>query len=343
MPDTQCPVCSSELKTAPKDYENYDALFYDCPLCGQYVLGGLANVNQELYDSRQFISAWIRLQNKRGNNHFFISDNFGEEDWFKNLRNMGFPQTISEKLDGLLKAYADIVRDNYHEIVDVEQHLELVSDIAAKNLNEIEYLNLLLKDLGYIEHDLPYNLARLTVSGWLRIDNLNKSISTSDSAFIAMWYVPLTSRFREAAIQAVTACGYKPIIVDDTEFNGFIMDEVITLIRQARFLIADLTCMPEEDNNTKVTGGVRGGVYWEAGMAYGMGKTVIQTCKDTEESKRRIHFDLSQYRTIFWKEDELITDIIDLTNPVKNPSFAQELAQHIMVTVGKGNYTSSIE
>ncbi|GAI27661.1 unnamed protein product [marine sediment metagenome] len=60
--------------------------------------------------------------------------------------------------------------------------------------------------------------------------------------------------------------------------------------------------MPEEDNKTKVTGGVRGGVYWEAGMAYGMGKTVIQTCIATEESKRRIHFDLNQYRTIFWRK-----------------------------------------
>ena len=121
------------------------------------------------------------------------------------------------------------------------------------------------------------------------------------------------------------------------------MDEVITLIRQARFLIADLTCIPEKDDKTKVTGGVRGGVYWEAGMAYGMGKTVIQTCLETEDAKRRIHFDLNQYRTIFWKkEDAPLTGIIDLTNPVKNPSFAQELAQHIMVTVGKGSYTSSI-
>ncbi len=349
MLDIQCPVCSSELKIAPKDHENYDALIYDCPQCGKYELGFVADRNWELHDSKQLISAWIRLQNKRGNNRPFIGASFVREDWFKNLRNMGFPQTVNEKLNGLLKAYADIVKDDYNKIVPVEQHLELVSDIAAKNLDEIIGLNRFLADLEYIEHVQTDSGSgsgvRLTAKGWLRIDDLSKSISTSDSAFIAMWYGPLTARFREAAIQAVTACGYKPIIVDDTEFNGFIMDEVITLIRQARFLIADLSCIPEEDNNTKprVTGGVRGGVYWEAGMAYGMGKTVIQTCIDTEESNRRIHFDLNQYRTIFWKEDELITGIIDLINPVKNPSFAQILAQHIIVTVGKGSYTSSSE
>ena len=346
MPDMQCPVCSSELKTATKQSEKAFASINDCPQCGGYILGDLAILSQELRDSKQLISAWLRLQNKRGNNHFFIEDEFPTHDWFKNLRNMGFPQTVNEKLNALLKAYADIVKDDYNKIVAVEQHLELVSDIAAKNLDEIKGLNRLLGELEYIGPDLAHidSRVRLTAKGWLRIDDLSKSISTNDSAFIAMWYNPLTARFREAAIHAVTACGYKPIIVDDTEFNGFIMDEVITLIRQVRFLIADLTCMPEEDSETKVTGGVRGGVYWEAGMAYGMGKPVIQTCMATEESNRRIHFDLKQYRTIFWKEDELITDsIIDLINPVKNPSFVQELAQHIMVTVGKGSYTSSSE
>ena len=346
MPDIECPVCSNQLKTVPIDSQRAFSKHYDCPQCGKYELEGLADVNRELQDSKQLISAWIRLQNKRGKRPF-ISDNFIMEDWFKNLRNMGFPQTVNEKIDGLLKAYADMANDDYHKIIDVEQHRELVSDIAAKNSEEITGLNRLLAELEYIEPSLtfPHSSVRLTAKGWLRIGDLSKSISTSDSAFIAMWYNPLTVGFREAAIQAVTACGYKSVIVDDTKFNGFIMDEVIALIRQARFLIADLTCMPEEDNGTepRVSGGVRGGVYWEAGMAYGMGKTVIQTCMVSEESKRRIHFDLNQYRTIFWKEDRLTTANIDLTNPVEDPSFAQELAQHIMATVGKGSYPSSSE
>ena len=121
------------------------------------------------------------------------------------------------------------------------------------------------------------------------------------------------------------------------------MDEVVTLIRQARFLIADLTCKPEEVNafNSQVTGGVRGGVYWEAGMAYGMGKTVIQTCKEDDCSINRIHFDLNQYTTIRWEDNNLTTGHIELYNHVDNPSFAQKLAQRIITTVGKGSYTPS--
>ncbi len=345
MADTQCPVCSSELITPPKDHEKRDSLIYDCPQCGKYELDCLTEVDRNFHDSKQLISAWIRLQNKRGNNRPFIGVSFPVEDWFKNLRNMGFPQTVNEKLDELLKSYAHIVKDDYGEIVKAIQYPTLISDIAGKNYAEIKGLNQLLVELEYLwtEPSHPNEHVRITAKGWQRIAELNKSISTSDSVFIAMWFDPQTNDCREAIKEAVTACGYNPVIVDDTEFNDFIMDEVITLIRQARFLIADLTCMPENDSGGKVTGGVRGGVYWEAGMAYGMGKTVIQTCIATEESKRRIHFDLNQYRTIFWEKDKLTTGHIELYKHVDNPSFAQKLAQHIMVTVGKGSYISPSE
>ena len=346
IPNNQCPVCSSELITPPRNHEKYDALIYDCPQCGRYVLECLTYVDRNFQDSKQLISAWIRRYNKRETKLPFISTHFSDEDWFKNLRNMGFPQTVTEKLDELLRAYADIVKDDYGKIIKVNLHPTLIADIAAKNLDEIKGLNQLLSELGYIWTEPSHSNIhiRINANGWQRIAELNKSISTSDSAFIAMWFDPQTNNYREAIKEALTACGYKPVIVDDTEFNDFIMDEVITLIRQARFLIADLTCIPEDVNaaNSKVTGGVRGGVYWEAGMAYGMEKTVIQTCRNDDCSRTRIHFDLNQYRTILWEEDKLTTGHIELYNHVDNPSFAQKLAQHIMVTVGKGSYNHQV-
>ncbi len=342
MSDIQCPVCSSKLETAPTPHQKYDALTYDCPQCGKYVLEEFADTNRELYDSKQLISAWIRLQNKRGNNGPFISANFSKEDWFKNLRNMGFPQTVNEKLDGLLKAYADIVRDDYDKMVKTIQHPTLISDIAGKNYEEIKGLNRLLAELEYLwsEPSHPNEHIRITAKGWQRIDNLLKPSYSSDLAFIAMWYDPSLDNYRESVKKAITVCGYEPIIIDDVDFNDFIMDEVIQFIRQARFLILDLTCSPEIDiqANSKVIRGVRGGVYWEAGMAYGLGKTVIQTCRDDDCSKRRIHFDLSQYQTIFWKQDELTTEIRPFSSHISNPTFTERLAQRILATVGKGNY-----
>lgn len=341
MPDMQCPVCSSELKTAPKDHENYDASFYDCPQCGKYVLEGLATVNREPQDTKQLISAFIRLQNKHGNNHHFIGVGFVEEDWFKNLRNVGLPQTVHEKLNELLKAYADIVKDNYGMIVKALLNPTLVSAIAAKDMSEILALNKFLSELGYVEvTSTENNKITITAKGWQRIDELSKPSYSGNLAFIAMWYDSSLASYLECVKKAIDECGYKPIIIDDIEFNDFIMDEVIQYIRQARFLIADLTCLPEIDNqdNSKVIQGVRGGVYWESGMAYGLGKTVIQTCRNDDCSRNRRHFDLNQYQTIFWKQEELTTDIRPLSSPISDPTFTERLAQRILATVGKGNY-----
>ena len=345
MSDTQCPVCSNKLATDPEVSQHAFASFYDCPQCGKYVLGDLVEVDRHFHDSKQLISAWIRLQNKHRNNRPFIGDHFFEEDWFKNLRNMGFPQTVNEKLDGLLKAYADIVEDDYAKIVKANQYPTLISDIAGKNYEEIVGLNQLLVELEYLWSAPPHQNEhiRITAKGWQRIDDLSKPSYSSDLAFIAMWYDPSLDDYRESVKKAITECGYEPIIIDDIDFNDFIMDEVIQLIRQARFLIADLTCSPEIDmpDNPKVIQGVRGGVYWEAGMAYGLGKTVIQTCRDDDCSKRRIHFDLSQYQTIYWKQDELTTEIRPLSSHIAAPTFTERLAQRIFATIGTGNYFAS--
>ncbi|MBL7119287.1 MAG: hypothetical protein ISS53_01230 [Dehalococcoidia bacterium] len=308
-------------------------------------MGDLAYLSQELRDSKQLISAWLRLQNKRGNNRFFIEDEFPTHDWFRNLRNIGFPQTVNEKLDELLKAYAHIVKDDYAKIVKANQYPTLISDIAGKNYEEIKGLNQLLVELEYLwsvpSH--PNEHIRITAKGWQRIDDLSKTSYSSDSAFIAMWYDPSLENYRESVKKAIAECGYEPIIIDEVDFNDFIMEEVIRFIRQARFLIADLTCSPEIDiqANPKVIQGVRGGVYWESGMAYGLGKTVIQTCRDDDCSRRRTHFDLDQYQTIFWKQEELTTVIRPLSNHISAPTFIERLAQRILATVGAGNYSAS--
>ena len=60
-----------------------------------------------------------------------------------------------------------------------------------------------------------------------------------------------------------------------------------------------------ENENTLVKGGVRGGVYYEAGFAKGIGLEVIHLCKDDIESKARLHFDVEQENTIFWKDKDI--------------------------------------
>ena len=73
-------------------------------------------------------------------------------------------------------------------------------------------------------------------------------------------------------------------------------------------------------------------------MAYGMNKPVIYTCEDNEDAKNRRHFDIDQYNTIFWKPDDLNTNISDLSEKIDNPAFAEKLANRILWVVGKGSY-----
>jgi hypothetical protein len=245
---------------------------------------------------------------------------------------MGFPETTNEKLDALLLGYAEIIKDDYKRQISYGLP-HLIAEIAASQIEQVNGLTDFLKELGYIDEH-----PRITVKGWQRIDELRKATIAGSSAFIAMWFNEITQNYRNAVVKAVEYCGYKPIIVDQQEYNDFIMNQIIFSIRQSRFIIADFTTRPESDQDGKVMNGVRGGVYWEAGMAYGLGKPVIHTCEESRDSKARIHFDVNQYSTIFWKEAELSTEIRPPDQINANPSFAEKLVNRILVTVGKGTY-----
>lgn len=79
------------------------------------------------------------------------------------------------------------------------------------------------------------------------------------------------------------------------EHNNNICDEIIAEIRRSKFLIADFT-------------GQRGGVYFEAGFAYGLGLPVIWTCKKDDVSN--LHFDINHYNFILWeKSEDLCTNL----------------------------------
>ncbi len=345
MKDTEspemCPVCREQpLRESPRPREDFFAS-YDCPRCGLFLLEDFEHLEGKHFESvRHLASAWIRQQNKAGQLAVFgRSIDCSYDEWPLQFERMGFPSTVDERMNALLKAYADNTEGDLEKKLSANEP-SLVSEVAAKNLNEIRGLTNFLDQLGYVEFDSPTHIeSRITAKGWLRVDELRRSKEAGDMAFIAVWFDRCTEDYRKAACVAVEGCGYKAVIVNQEEFNGFIMDKVVSLIRQSRFVIADFTCRPEakEEGDQKVRRGVRGGVYWEAGMAFGMDKPVIHTCEDHKDAKNRIHFDVDQYSTIRWKADNLGTEIGDLSAHVPNPTFVQSLAAHILFTVGRGS------
>lgn len=88
---------------------------------------------------------------------------------------------------------------------------------------------------------------------------------------------------------AVREAGYKPIRMDVKEHNEKICDAIIAEIRKSKFVVADFT-------------GHRGGVYFEAGYALGLGLLLIWTCR--KDDLEGAHFDTRQYNHIVWESNE---------------------------------------
>ena len=339
-----CQVCGENYLKTKEHLQNDSLLRCECLRCGRYIIDDIfESIQIPWAEVRHLVSAWVRRENRVAREPF-IGEGMTQGEmkspsyWVNKFKHLGFPENLPDKLNALLIALTESVNGNYQERISIKPNL--IADVAAKNIEEINGLSHLLLELGYLgEVDNAWGARTISAKGWLRVEELQKTAANSNFAFVAMWFHQTTTKYRESVIAAVDYCGYKAIILDQEEYNGFIMEQVVSQIRSARFVIADFTCRPESVENGKVSAGVRGGVYWEAGMAYGLNKPVIHTCEDNEEAKSRRHFDIDQYNTIFWKPNDLNTNIHDLSGKIDNPTFAEKLANRILWVVGKGSYT----
>jgi len=127
----------------------------------------------------------------------------------------------------------------------------------------------------------------ITPRGWSRIAELSRTGPHSRQAFVAMWFDASTEQsYQDGIHPAIEQAGYDPRRMDQIEHNNKICDEIIVEIRRSRFLIADFT-------------GQRGGVYFEAGYAMGMGLPVIWLVHKSDVEK--LHFDTRQYNHIVYE------------------------------------------
>ncbi len=343
--DRPCPICGENYFKTSKSLESFPGFRNECERCGTYKIDKvlLYPTDPPWAKVSHLVSAWVRRENKAGKIPNIGKgagiENVSDPQWWeKQFRSMGFPETTNEKLDALLLAYAEKLSGSYGKLIEIDP--ALISAIAAKNIDELRGLTDLLVEMRYLsEKENSYGPARIiSAQGWLRVDEMRKVYVSSNAAFIAMWFSEYTRKYREVVTAVVEYCGFRPIIVDQEEYSGFIMDQVISLLKQAKFVIADFTCRPEEVTETRVRNGVRGGVYWELGMAYGLGKPLIHTCEDNPESRERIHFDVDQYNTIYWRQEDLSTNIRPIEEANVDPTFAEKLVARILALVGKGSF-----
>ena len=160
---------------------------------------------------------------------------------------------------------------------------------------------------------------RPTLKGWERLRKLTRRRRDGTKAFVAMWFneEQTATAYNMGIKPALENCGFRPCRVDHVEHNDKICDRIVAEIRESALVVADFT-------------GHRGGVYFEAGLAKGLGMPLIWTCRDDGEQDtnglRRAHFDTRQYNHITWQtgqEDTLRKRIEDrIRATIKPPAAA---------------------
>ena len=177
---------------------------------------------------------------------------------------------------------------------------DLLDVTDSENITEVIQLERYLIERGWIYAPSGTQdtlTATVTVDGHIHIAD-RATTTDSSQAFVAMWFHESTSAAYVAAIEpAIRDAGYTPVRIDQKEHINKIEDEIIAEIRRSRFVVADFT---QGDQ------GARGGVYYEAGFAHGLGLPVILTCR--EDAFDTLHFDTSHYNHIVWSTPEELRD-----------------------------------
>tara|TARA_R110001592_G_scaffold320639_2_gene598719 strand:+ start:38014 stop:38913 length:900 start_codon:yes stop_codon:yes gene_type:complete len=280
----ECPFCQSKMIYS--GYGKEDTRSVNCPRCGHYAITqrAIVNVRNTHLSDRQ-----------KANISSFLSENQGYKitshslEFFENLTEPNFIEKSNHLLYYLekLTVYAGF---------QIKEDESMIS--RAWCLNEAEFSEV-VQYLASMERilweqvitDVTY---KILPKGWMKLEELETSQVDSKQAFVAMWFSDeMKNVYEQAIAPGILEAGYMPHRVDLREHNEKIDDEIISQIRKSKFLIADFT-------------GHRGGVYFEAGFAKGLGLEVFWLCN--QDDLDNLHFDIRQYNCIVWN----FSDMVDL-------------------------------
>lgn len=249
--------------------------------------------------------------------------------------------------------HLDPIEKMDYTLISIEKSSKYVGDKITVNAGDdyplyyckepaevIAILNLLFKeDFTFAPDGMnPHNNLSITAKGHQRLREIKKPNPASRLCFVAMWFTAEMNDVFDKAIKPAieflepgeTAPRYQAVKIDNVEHVNDINDEIIAQIRRSRFMVCDLS-------------GYRGGVYFEAGFAHGLGLEVIYTCrkdwtkeevltdssgkevitlfdatgKEIEVKKEGVHFDLAHRNRIEWEPDKLEDFKIKLENRIR--------------------------
>lgn len=277
---THCPLCGANASF--HESSMVDVYVWECRRCGEVrVTFELLSFIEEVKDKIGFkLSTVARMSTDNRSPVTLTTENY------QTLANDLPRYTPMEKLDFLLYR---LMLKTEHFGRDAEFSAEWDYPLVfCADFSEISFLLAELSNRGCVQ--LTSDSITLTMHGWDTASEIGKKGRSSDAVFIAMSFDATRDAIYETCIApAIQDAGYKPLRVDKVEHANRIDDQIISDIRRSRFMVADLT-------------GQRHGVYFEAGMMLGLGRTVIWMIQKDDLSQ--VHFDNRQYNFIVYENLE---------------------------------------
>jgi hypothetical protein len=284
LPKFPCVVCDAPdvlpLAASGGDYKDCK-----CPTCGQFRITGtmesvLKSWGADKRRLRAGVSAYIRQSNRSG-----VSPTITWSNDFERMAESFCHTSVSAKLRRVMQHYDEMTTAPGDFLkVDIEHDYPLFD--AASPL-EMRYLIGILDEQHLLEYDAGANGYQITAAGWEFLEPQKGGVP--GSCFVAMAFGNEFDPAYDVGIQpALKACGFESIRVDRIEHTENINDKIISDIRRSQFMVADFS-------------GHRNGVYFEAGYALGLGKTVVWTCREIDFKLDRVHFDTRPFNHIVWE------------------------------------------
>lgn len=278
-----------------RSFRHEPVVFFEIPgsLSGINFSADIADIG---LSGRIAISKWISDENLSNKTPYL-----DQEIWsnFKDNR----PLSISEKLENVLRAHFEFANepaDGLHRDIPKGSGSPIwemwLAYAGVQSAKEFEWIAQSLVEEGLIEKN--GTMSSLTPKGLAHIENLGRN-RESKQAFVAMWFDDsMQSAYENAIRPAIEDCGYEAYKADnDRSHSDDVNFKILAEIKKSKFLIADFT---HDDK------GARGGVYFEAGYARGIGIPVLWAIKKDDVSK--MHFDTNHFPHIIWETEEYLKE-----------------------------------
>jgi hypothetical protein len=265
--------------------------FIECPNCGGYSITRYAEINAMHMQPNELARAsHLVWKNQSDDRDVQVT-----QDSLQAVINSSLP-TPMEQIENFILYIGDMQNGSPGTRIQAPP-TELRAKLGALQTEDVKYCERQARELNHISGQVLGGQVggSLTITGWELYHTLKRGQTHSRVAFMAMPYgdpevkAIVDDVFRTAVLQTE----FKLERLDDNPKAGLIDNAMIVQIRNAKFLICDLS--------TK-----NAGAYWEAGYAEGLGKHVIYTCRnsDFEHPQFKPHFDVNHRQIVRWATDE---------------------------------------